>query len=425
MKRTAVIYIAGINFGAIDAYLPLFLHLAALGRERIILDTLVPSDEIHETIASSPFHLAAFEKYGGLRRLSLRGRWPNRVNTLYRLGFYLGLLVWRRLTCRHVVVLGQLIPTGRSSRILLAFANIFGRFYYFPGIQTPYTETFGKRMTDEGWQRLVDAGIKRSSPEVRTPPRAICYTAKEFDFIKRSRFYKNSELVPIGIPRLYPTWRKTLAETAEPFLERELERLGLAKDTPRIVTIILTNPSYYWFPEPGSYERMFSVAIARIRDAFPDAPILLKAKPQMLSSFAVIKEQYCTKDPTIGLTSCGLSVLALRSVLALTINESSGVFDFIVAGVPVIEYGAYSSISADDGFGPASAWRDFPGLAYVEDESALQNAINTVRMGTFPVATRAALERYFGHREDLTIFNHLPGAAADAGTAAPATRPGA
>jgi hypothetical protein len=287
-------------------------------------------------------------------------------------------------------------------RVLLGLLGLVGRHYWFPSIQLPWSPRLADRMLPDNYRRIVEADTGRIPREGGRAPRyAICYTEREHSWMDEA-FGWRARFDAIGVPRLFPSWPRALEELGEPLLAEELKSLDLDPATARFATVILTNPDFVWYDDGKRYFEMLGDAVAELRAAFPGEPILFKAKPNFSKVYGTLEARYGDATP-LRLTTMGLAVLARRSSVAVTVNESSGFFDFVVAGVPAIEYADYNSRWRNL-IGTTSAWEGVPGLQMVETRAALGHAIQAAKRGEFPVASRAALATHFGHRINLTPF---------------------
>ncbi|MCZ6604411.1 MAG: hypothetical protein O7A03_04630, partial [Alphaproteobacteria bacterium] len=287
----------------------------------------------------------------------------------------------------------------RHERALVRLFDWIGTHYWFPGIQAPYNERFCERLAPEVVSRLTELdGGRLALPPGPAPRRGLCYLPGEADRLRRTLGW-DTDFQMIGMPRFYATWRDTLTEIGGPVLEEELRKLGLEPDAKGLVTVILTAPNYFWYRHPGAFQDMLDIIVHRVRDRFPDAPILLKYKPQMKRFFTELEARY--DDPKVRLTGCALAVLSTRSRFAISVQESSGVFDFLTTGVPVIEYGLYSDAWTAL-FPCKSSWNGLPGLTLAGSEAELVARLDDIAEGRLVGVDPARLASYLGHREDLS-----------------------
>jgi hypothetical protein len=408
MRKVSIIYFPKNAFASLDAYVPLMVHLADKYGSQVVHDTILIEDGIYgikQYVADSAFHTALFDRYQRSHTFSLPAAFPGKLNSLYFVFRYLLLALWRRLTSKKVIFINGMVDNTRRGKMLKAISEAIGTTYVVPGTQAVITESFERRLAPEVWNRLVELGVK-SEPLIRKvlPKRAICNVSSEIERVQRVN-YPGVNVVPVGIPRLMSSWPSVVRSIGDECLRAELLERGLSPDTPSIATIILTNPDFYWFPDKGTSRRLLDEAIKSIREEFPDIPIFLKAKSSMVRLFGDLIEN--DRNSNIYFTTLGLGALASRSCLAISIQESTGIFDFLTMEIPAIEYSNYSDIHIEI-YPERTPWKDVPGYTICESPDELKSAVRAVRQGTCETAQRKQLNTYFGHVEDLEIFGVKP-----------------
>jgi hypothetical protein len=395
---TTVFYLAARNSGKIDALLPLLVHLGA-DKSKFSFYTVVLFENTHEDLGRSVFHLEAvtnlstyFRPFSGVRFLGpLRG--------ILKLSALFLLLVRLFARGQKLIVLVPWRPKSAKEKALFWLLSRFGRLFHYPSLQLPATEDLMLRFTN--WAALQEMGVKRKGKFDLTPKfPVICYLDSEKQYHVSEGF---PEPVAIGIPRLYSSWIPFVRSFGALQLSRALQQIGLDPDTPRFGVVILTNPSYHWFPNGDSdYPAMLREIIDSSRRHFPGMPILLKPKPNMRGLFETLLRVNGLLDD-VHLIDLGLAALASRAAWAATINESSGSFDFLCTNVPTIEYARYAPHWLE--ITPSgSAWRSLPGLNYVESREALDQAMSSTSRGELAVDNRQRLAEFFGHKENLELF---------------------
>ena len=401
-RRAAVVYIFKNAFGGADAFAPVAQHLKHRFGDRVVLDAIFLDAIAREEVESSAFHLRLFEETTHVHDWT-GGPGGGPVRRGWKLLRLVALLIRRRLATGRLAVLYTVTGSSPLEALLMRIFDLLGTHYHFPGTQTPWNRTYSDRMKPDHYARMLATdGAKRNRVIRRQPRNVICYLADEVELMERYRSWR-SRYHPIGLPRLYSSWREAVARIGGPILEDELRALGLDPATPRIATIVLTATEYIWFDSRDEFLRLLDEAVAAIRSQFADLPILLKAKPAYLrKGFYTGLEEHCD-DPRIRLTTCALSVLASRSALAVAINETSGIFDFVLSQVPCIEHGSYNKAWLDI-YGSKTAWAGTPGFVFTESREALDAAVRSVREGTFPVRSGETFASHFGHVEDLSVF---------------------
>ncbi len=401
MRKSAVIFIPKRAFAGIDAFAPLLAHLGCAYDHKTVRDTVLITKRAGDGIDSSTFHRHVFYKFSRVHNFELADRRPSKLTSLMQVAAFSLLLMRRRLTCRKVVSVFGGHDKSRRGRLIERLASVLGEVYIFPATQAVITSAYERRLSLEYWQKLIELGVKSQHVVADRPPRkAICYVPDEVSRIQRVRF-PGTEISPIGLPRLYSTWPSVVADLGDDALRGELTARGIAGDTERIATIILTNPDYFWFPDKSTSSRLLRESVTTIRLHFPDVPIFLKAKADMVQLFDQAVADI--GDDNVHFTTLGLAALASRSILAVTIQESTGTFDFVTVGVPAIEYACYSETFTSI-YPEKSPWRDLPGLELCEDLDALDRSIAAIRTAEFRSVDRKTLSEYFGHQESLSIF---------------------
>lgn len=397
-KPASVIYIFKQAFGGADAFAPLAAELALNHHEDVVLDFVFITEAAKREVSSSAFHVDLFSRYGSLRDLTTGGG-GRLLAPFMKFVRLLALVLYRKFTCRSLCIVYSVTGRGPKERVLGWLLARLGRHYSFPGIQVPWTRIMSERFNLEKHAAVnVLDGRKLKAARYRAH-KAICYLGSEIPLIQAHR-EENAQLYPIGLPRLYGGWRQCLESLGQKYLKLEKQRMGWSEDA-RFAVIILTTPDFIWFDNRETYFVMLDQAIECLRREFPGIHIVLKAKAKFQATFGDIEQRY--GSPDIRVSSCGLAVFAAEAVVALTVNETSGVFDFIVAGVPVVEYGSYNA-KWQSIHHAKSAWIDLPGLHYVETEQELTNTLRAISGGTITGVSQAHLSAHFGHHMDLAPF---------------------
>lgn len=397
--HTDVVYLAARNSGKIDAWLPLLVHLGN-GGSGIRFHTVLLFEHTHEDLGRSAFHLEAVQRLSHYFRPLAGARFLGPFRGILKLATLLGLLARSRLLGRKVVIFLPWHPKSAQERFMFGLLARLGRVFQYPSLQLPATKDLMLRF--EKWKALQDIGVKKAGVFDTTPRfPAICYLDAEKPYLRRAEF---PEPIAIGIPRLYSSWVPFVKNFGSEQLALALKQIGLAPNLPRFGVVVLTNPSYHWFPNGDSdYPAMLGEVIEASRRHFPGMAILLKPKPNMRLLFEGLMAKHRLLGGDVHLIDAGLAALASRAVWAVTINESSGVFDFLCTNVPTIEYARYADhwlkITPS-----GSAWRSLPGLDYVESREALDAAMGRVAAGKSPTDNRQRLAEFFGHRENLEFL---------------------
>ena len=186
----------------------------------------------------------------------------------------------------------------------------------------------------------------------------------------------------IGLPRLYASWHNYRKEFGSIDFQKTLLEIGL-KDTPaKCITILVTNPEYPWFKKDHDFYSMLEEAITSIRLFFPTEIIFLKTKPSPKDApFEIsdlIKNYHSlNKHDNVYIYVRSLASLADNCIFCLSIAESSGIFDFLTAGIPVIEYSDYCEEYLQI-FPKINPWAGTPGFFITHNVDDLRNLIRKV-----------------------------------------------
>jgi hypothetical protein len=397
-RRLSVVMIPGRSMGALDAFLPLVLRFAKKNRGgRLRVDTVIVADAIQTMVESSAFHadtLRAMTVYHLLRTPS----WLGRLSRVWKFVALFCLLGRRRLQGR-VIVLSGIDGRSFADRCFQWLLGLFGDSFWFPNNQIGFTPEFSRRFDDEIWALLKVHGAKDADHPKLKVDQALCYREVEIPVL-RPRFVPGTRFSAIGTPKLLDEWSAHVAEQASYYVEDELSHMPSSMRSAMIATIVVPAPGFFWFDKPDGCYRAVDEIVEAFTAQMPDCPVLIKTKPQHLHLF---EQNLRAKRENVRLTTLGLAVLAGRSQVAFGIQETSGIFDFLVLGVPVIEYGRYTPAWLEVCPG-GSAYRDFPGVTHVQSRADLDAAIGRVRVGNLPRADLPALRHYLGDEDRIDAW---------------------
>jgi hypothetical protein len=384
------------SMGSLDSFLPFVVQLRAKGAAVM---TVVLNDAIEDMMESSRFHAASFRALTTYERLQAPrffGRW-GQVWKLIRL---IAVLVRFKLRCRNLVILAPMSDTEPAERKLLRLLRLFGTTIWFPTSPIGNTPEFAARFSREAWSTLLANGAKTRFHPVQTVGRAACYRESELALV-RLRFDPDTKYVVIGTPPLNSEWQRYVRSKAASYVDSEVAGMPSRAQDASIVTIVVPAPEYFWFDDTDGCYQLVDEAIELIGELLGENTIvLIKTKPQHFEKFGR-KLKFGNRN--VKLTTLGLSVLAAKSRLALGIQETSGIFDFLVMGVPVIEYARYSKEwlkVCPDG----SAYRRFPGVTHIEDKDGLCRALEMAKADTLPRAELAELQDFLGDRNQIDAW---------------------
>jgi hypothetical protein len=406
--------IPGRSMGALDAFLPLVLRFWNKNDGgRIRVDTVIITDAIQAMVDSSAFHadtLRSQSTYHFLRA----PRWMRFASRPWKFMMLFCLLALRSIQGR-VVVLSGIDDRSFADRCFQRLLGLFGTSFWFPNNQIGFTPEFSRRFDDEVWSILKVNGAKKEDyPKIKVD-QAICYREVEISTL-RPRFASGTKFSVIGTPKLLDEWSAHVSQQASRYVEGELSHLPLASRQSRIATIVVPAPGFFWFDTPDGCYRSVNEIVEAFTTQFPDCPVLIKAKPQHLHLF---KKHLAVRRENVQLTTLGLPVLAGRSSVAFGVQETSGIFDFLVLGVPVIEYGRYTPQWLEV-CPSGSAYRNFPGVTHVQSRADLDRAIACVKTDSLPRPDLPGLRRFLGDEDRLdewvgTLMGRRPASAVHAG----------
>ena len=164
---------------------------------------------------------------------------------------------------------------------------------------------------------------------------------------------------------------------------------------------MVTNPDYPWFKRDHNFFSLLEEAILSIRSFFPNEVILLKAKSEIFD--AIQNYEALRKHSKVYLYDRSLASLSDHSIFCLSIAESSGIFDFLTAGVPVIEYSDYCDeyleVSPE-----VNPWIGTPGFFVSHNVDDLRGLIK--KMAAKKVSYSSAdLCKYYMHKKNLRVLS--------------------
>jgi hypothetical protein len=376
--KKSVIYFFKNSIGGADAFAPVATEIKFKHKD-VILDLVFITEQSRHEVLASDLNERVFNMTGNVVDLSVIKGPFKKFGKLYKI---IKLLVYRKFQCKKITILFPPAVRDLFGRLLLYILKIFGTVGSFPGVSIPLSSDIVKRNSGRSFRDFH-----------------ICYTTDEVNYFK-NMFTTDTKVFPIGLPKLFDGWQNTLDRLSPVIIENEFKKFGWDFKS-SIATIVLTYPYFSWFKSEKRYFVLLMEGIVLIKKYFPGIKIILKPKVCFLYYFEEFEKDL--DDPDIRLSTIALPVCAHYSKVALTINESAGIFDFIVAGVPVIEYAEYKEewVKAT---GFSSAWINTPGFAYVEDFKDLELEISKASNKTFNTVTHNELDRWVGTSKDLSIL---------------------
>ena len=377
MSKISIIYIIS-NFTNLDAYIPIpFQIKKKVGEQLFYHDTLILSHDqfINDGINLSKFHVRALSELGIIHYLS-----KNKVYKVLSLSL---LLLKRYLFTKNIIVIWKKGKSKEENFFYILF-NIFSKIYNFHSTQGICTNVFAERYKPNFVNYEIELGVKKKGNKLQSgPKRGICYTVEEMDNYNKYLFSKTKYL-PIGIPRLSPIWKNVKSKIGSELIDNELKKNSIESKGNEIITILLTNPGpYYWFINDNDFSTLLDECIAEIRSYFPEPPIFCKAKPHMryLQDQSLVDKDFSnlSKYDNVYYTYESLATLSLNTILAISIQESSGSLEFLFSGIPVIEYSRYSE-SWKKYLQHETPWIDVPGYKRATNSNELNEVTSPTKI---------------------------------------------
>jgi len=391
MKRISIIFIAK-NFTQIDAYVPILTQLKTNYKKyKIFHDTLCFQKQPADEIKLSIFHKLILTKYGGVYYLFY-------LNKLKVIPVII-LLIYRWIVCDKTIIIGEF--SNYKTNRLYFFYKIFGHPIHFGGTQGVFNEKFSWRVKPEIIKVVIEEGLKKGYPLKEGHPEAFCYLNSEIELYNKY-INRTTKYTPIGVPRLYSSWEKSKQYFGNELLNKELQSKGIDSESESIITIILTNPGpHHWFKKNADFFFLLESCISIIRSYFPTTPIFCKGKPHM--SWITGDFECYPQLPNVHYTYQALAVLSLKTSFCVSIQESSGIFEFLHSQIPIIEYSQYSKYWRTT-YPFETPWIDIPGFNRASNEKELKNLLSTIKSGQMKTPNKKEIAEYFSHKENLDIF---------------------
>ena len=408
-KNLSVIYFAPSNFGAIDAVLPVLSEIRRRHGNDVTIDCVYWGVLTEIRLSPSEFHTRLLAERTTEHRLVLSNRFPRLIQRLYRLFYVLLLVFFRQIMHRRCILISSTYPKTKPQLLLSQFLQFMlgSRYFQFPSLQAPINKTLASRSSESGMaarDKIRHQPFVRERYQTWLPSSRICYLASEIDLIRNSQAWVENNpatksYLPIGLPRLYPGWKADLENVGVPVIEKELRRLGLPEDSADLIVVVLTIPNHkFWFDYEGQFHDLLDDLIASVRKQYPDNPIVLKEKPVAIPLYDDLVERY--GGERVFLSNCALSVLGIRAKIAFSIQESTGLFDLAMMGIPAIEYGHYNEEWLAQ-WPEASANAGEPGIEVALSRERLDELIAMVADGTFPTMNHQQIAQQLGHTDNL------------------------
>ena len=388
-----------------DAYVPLMFHLKNIYKEKLIHDVIFLDELAYNNVSMSLFHIKILQNNGNIKKFYPKNSNSKMICFLFRIILLSFLLISKKIKYGKLLVLAPWSPTSMSEKIISMIVKLFTNFIYFPGQQLPLLDAYAERFEPKRWNIFIELGYKKEKQEVSEnyePKIAICYTEEESNY-KRIHGWHKTTFIPIGIPRLYGEWSDVSKEIGDNILSEELINLGFSGDSSRVICVLLTNPDYFWFSHKKGFKGMLDDAVNTLIKEFYEVPILLKIKPAMVSMFQDVDKRYSKWVKT---TTCGLAAIANRSILAVSIQESSGLMEFSTASIPSIEFGMYNNLWKK--ITPKqSCLVDIPGIVRTSSLLEFQTEVSKINKGQGHSILIEEMRKSLNHRENIESLINL------------------
>ena len=410
MKNNVYIYIPKAVYSELDAIAPFIVEL-----HNNKLYTFMFNNRIVPYIASSYIHEKIFNEYTKVINF-----FPKYSSKLFLLDYlkkiscilkFIVTMVLFRIKYKNIHVFINWPYKGKNQSykhnflyrlIILTTKIIKGKLYSFPGIQAPYTVSLLERVSDEGAEKI-------SNFENRAEGKKIIRSQNNLDKIVYTEEHKNAlintygiknKIYNIGIPRLYPSWQDFIKKYGMIDYNKTLKELNIKEDNEKVITILVTVPDYDWYKEGHDFYSLLEEAIIVIKSYFPNKKIFIKAKPHLYKIFK--NHEIFNKNNDVYFYKLSLASLTQKSLFCLCIHESSGIFDFLTTGIPVIEYSDYNDeyIKAFPAINP---WKGCPGFFMAHETSKLKYYVEKIYNKEL-LYYKEELINFYNHKKDLKIF---------------------
>ncbi len=407
--KNSLIYIPKWIFSEVDAFIPVVLELGKSYQDMVTIDVFWLNERCFNEVKMSSIHRSIFNKYTNEYLL-----FPNRkkiltVEKILSFLKFLSIVILRKLTRKKIVFVYFSPNHGINSKIQNYVMRVFGEVYRFPGIQAPMNSEYLERVYSDSDEYIKAWRGTRTKPQkLKVDNNEIYFIKDTVDWIHKNYSHTIEHKI-IGIPRLYNSWQHYIKNESDRYIEEILIQNKLPKKTKDIILILLTEPNCPWFHDKEDFSQMLKNVLITIRKNFPSNPIFLKTKPRFKNhvNLPIFNDLSLL---SFGLSDVyyywgGASALASRTKVAISINETSTIFEFISTEVPVIEYARYN----DDwiSFQPKlTVWRGMPGFHIAESLGDLNTLVEDVALGNIKGVPCDEIINFFDAKKDLSVFLH-------------------
>ena len=394
MKKIAHLYFPKAVYSEFDAIAPLLLELCQANGK---VYTVVFDSHVIATIENSFLHKKIFQELGDFYDFSSgknsKLRLLHSITQIFSIFRFIIFILSVGIKYQKKNVLFNWpaggINQGFKHRFLYKIILFTARFigsavYSFPGIQAPYTKALFERFSAEGAKKMSKFEKRGKGEEIKptiNQTDKLVFTDEHRRLLREVNGFKKN-IHTIGLPRLYASWQDYRKKYGAIDFQKTLSEIGLKNIPPKCITILVTNPEYPWFKKDHDFYSMLEEAVASIRLFFPNEIIFLKTKPSPKDAPFEISDliknyQSMNKHDNVYIYVRSLASLADNSIFCLSIAESSGIFDFLTAGIPAIEYSDYCEEYLQI-FPEINPWAGTPGFFIAHNVDDLRNLIRKV-----------------------------------------------
>jgi hypothetical protein len=397
-KTVAYLFVPGAFVG-LENLVPFLVRLKSEG---FSVRTVVVDRFMREAIRAVPDYERALSENSKVIHVDFSSK-ESRFRKVPSFGRYLAVLARLAITPSVAVFTFQPVK-GVLDKMLRCVSRVRGRFYVLSKANAPVP--LGRFMADE---------IAMKNPDKKRFLRKKKETqGSEFfgTYLMHSRGEEGvADLLNypldrrvIGYPKMMVAWRDYVkrADVAwdPPELARESE----------IAVVLPLEPDLYYFDPADSTGRFFAEILSAIRKKYPHLLIVLKPKPRPQKSLAG-KDDWIGElvrecgDPRVVVTRTPNPFLTHKAVMAVSMGETTALFDYVMAGVPCVEHARYAE-GWREIYPNGTYWKEF-GLTCTGSSIELEAAIGAIHAGRFSDGTRRRIAELFPHDEYPGAFDAL------------------
>lgn len=160
----------------------------------------------------------------------------------------------------------------------------------------------------------------------------LCFSDHDVEFLRNAGY---DRLIPIGYPRLYPTWIDRIRQVADELVASECRTLGMSASDGHLA-VFLGSMVEGLYPEAELADWVRDV-IATAQARLPGVPVLIKPHPMEKPYVLEMIEDIIRDVPSAGLTHLHPSVLASSARLVVA-HHTSTIIDALAMGAPTIQF---------------------------------------------------------------------------------------